>query len=108
MQLAALNTCALAANFHQAGFDVVIADVLDADTLPVYREHLPQALMVHLVVSLPEARRRAATRRVYITDQEFTWLHERDQQQPPDVDLRLHVDDLELPAQVAAVRAVWR
>ncbi len=32
MDLAARNACALASNLHQAGFDVVVADVVDAAT----------------------------------------------------------------------------
>ncbi len=47
MHLAARNVCALAINFHLAGFDVVIADVLDAATALTYRQHLPDALVVH-------------------------------------------------------------
>ncbi len=107
MHLAARNACALASNLHLAGFDVVIADVLDAATVLTYRRHLPDALLVHLVVSLPEALRRAATRTVWLTQEEFSWLHERDQRQPPEVDVRLVVDGLAVEAQVAAVREAW-
>ncbi len=59
------------------------------------------------MVSLPEAQRRASTRTVWLTEEEFTWLHERDQRQPPEVDVRLVVDGLDVEAQVAAVREAW-
>ncbi len=105
--LAARNACALAANLWAAGFDVVVADVLDPRTTPVYRRLLPGALIVHLVVSLPEARRRAATRKVWLTDDEFAWLHERDRREPPEADVRLDLDGLDEAGQFAAVRGLW-
>ena len=105
--LAARNACALAANFSAAGFDVVVADVLDRTTAAVYRQLLPGALIVHLVVSLPEARRRAATRTVWLTDDEFAWLHERDRREPPGADVRLDLDGLDVEGQLAAVRTLW-
>lgn len=107
MDLAARNVAALARNFHDDGFDVVIADVLDPSTVKTYRRHLPDIVMVHLVVSFDEAQRRAATRGMWLTDEEFTWLHQRDKKHPPAVDVRLDVDGLNLPAQVAAVRDAW-
>jgi hypothetical protein len=107
-ELAARNACALAVNLWEAGFDVVVADVLDRRTAAVYRQLLPGALIVHLVVSLTEARRRAATRRVWLTDDEFAWLHERDRREPPDADVRLELDGVDEAGQLAAVRGVWR
>ncbi len=106
--LAARNACALAANFWADSFDVVVADVVDRRTAAVYRRLLPGVLIVHLVVSLPEARRRAATRTVWLTDEEFAWLHERDQREPPDADVRLDLDGLDVEGQLGAVREVWR
>jgi adenylylsulfate kinase-like enzyme len=107
MHLAARNVAAVARNLHDEGFDVVVADVLDPGTLATYRHHLPDVLVVHLVVSLAEARRRAATRRVWLTAEEFDWLHRRDTQQPPAADVRLEVDGLDAAAQVDAVWVVW-
>ena len=107
MDLAARNVAALARNFHDDGFDVVIADVLDTSTIATYRRHLPDVLVVHLVISFPEAQRRATTRKVWITDEEFAWLHQRDRDHPPAVDTRLDVDHLDLAGQVAAVGDAW-
>lgn len=107
MLLAVRNACALAANLRGDGFDVVLADVLDPTTVAVYRERLPDVLVVHLVVPLGEARRRATTRPVWLTEEEFAWLHRRDAEDPPAADVRLDVADLDLPAQVAAVEEVW-
>ena len=108
MNLAARNVAALTSNFHDDGFDVVIADVLDPSTVAIYRRHLPDAVMVHLVVSLPEAQRRATARTVWLTEEEFARLHQRDQEHPPEVDVRLDVNALDLPGQVAAVRNAWQ
>ncbi len=107
MLLAVRNACALAANLRGDGFDVVLADVLDPATVAVYRERLPDVLVVHLVVPFEEARRRAATRPVWLTEEEFAWLHRRDAEDPPAADVRLDVADLDLAAQVAAVEEVW-
>lgn len=107
VDLAARNVAGLTRNFHDNGFDVVIADVLDSRTATTYRRLLPAVLMVHLVVSLDEAQRRAAKREVWLTDEEFAWLHRRDQTHPPAVDVRLDVEALDLPSQVAAVEDAW-
>jgi hypothetical protein len=61
----------------------VIADVLTRDTDEVYRRLLPDVVIVHLRVSLAEARRRAAMRPMYITEQEFLSLHMSDHERPP-------------------------
>jgi len=107
MDLAARNVCALARNLHDEGFDVVVADVVDVATVQVYRRLLPDALIVHLLVSFEQARVRAATRREWLTDEEFAWLHRRDADRPPAVDVRLDVDGLDASRQLAAVRDVW-
>ncbi|WP_431873735.1 hypothetical protein [Micromonospora marina] len=105
--LAAENSCGLAQRFQAHGFDVVIVDVLTPATSIIYRQHLPSCLIVHLRASLDEARRRASTRRVWLTDEEFDMLHRRDQESPPDVDVRVEVVDLGVEQQVAAVTAFW-
>ncbi len=74
-RLAAAHACAVMSSFHRAGFDVVSTDVLLWDAGPVYRGHAARPLIVHLAVSLEEALRRAATRRVHLTDEEFGHLH---------------------------------
>ena len=103
--LGVANTCALAANFRARGFEVSIADVLTPDTARQYRRDLPDCLIVHLAVAMNEARRRAATRTVWLTDDEFEALHDGDHTNPPDVDRQLRVDDLDEIAQAAAVEA---
>lgn len=74
-RLAAAHACALMSSFTHAGFDVVATDVLLWDSGPVYRGHPARPFIVHLRVSLEEALRRAATRRVHLTDEEFRRLH---------------------------------
>lgn len=106
--LGAANACALARNFIEAGFEVTIADVLTPTTLAVVRTHLPDCLVVHLVVDFPEAQRRAATRQVWLTDEEFRHLHERDRAAPPSADIDLDVTALSLDDQRRAVEDLWR
>lgn len=104
--LAARNVAAMARNLGSAGFDVVIADVVTAEALAVYRSDLPGCLVVQLRIGLDGARRRAATRRVFLTDEEFALLH-RLMAEPPDVDLVLAVDGLDVDTQVRAIRDAW-
>jgi predicted kinase len=101
------NACDLARRFATFGIEVVIADVLTPWTAELYRERLPSVMIVHLRISLAEARRRATQRPVHLTDDEFELLH---RQQPSDAQLYDHVidvDGLDLAAQVAAVRDRW-
>jgi predicted kinase len=101
------NACDLARRFATFGIEVVIADVLTPWTAELYRERLPSVMIVHLRISLAEARRRATQRPVYLTDDEFELLH---RQQPSDAQLYDHVidvDGLDLAAQVAALRDRW-
>jgi hypothetical protein len=105
--LAVRSACAVARNLLAEGFDVVLADVLDPGTAAAYRAELPGVLLVHLRVPFVEASRRAATRPVWLTEEEFAWLHRRDAADPPAVDVRLDVGGMDLPAQVAAVEEVW-
>lgn len=76
--LGVLNACSLARRLIAAGFDVVIADVLISRTAGLYRRELPQCLLVQLVVSVEGARRRAATRQVWLTEEEFQQPHRSD------------------------------
>jgi len=102
------NACSLASSFHAAGFDVILADVLTPVTLELYRQRLLGCLIVRLHVSHQEARRRAATRTVYLTDAEFTQLHDQDRDAPPPADYDLDITNLTIEEQVAAVTALWR
>lgn len=107
LRLGSLNAAAIARNFGAAGFATVIADIVTPASLPVYREHLPDAFVVHLRISLAEAWRRARTRRVYLTDDEFEALHAL-LADPPPVDLVLDVDGLRFSDQLGALRDAWR
>ena len=101
------NACALARRFLRAEFDVVISDVVTTATAPLYRRLLPGVVLIRLVVPIEEARRRAATREVWLTDQEFDDLHTADRQNPPLVDHDITVRDFTLPQQAAAIEAMW-
>ena len=65
------NACDLARRFASSGIEVVIADVVTVQTAELYRTRLPSVLIVHLRISLAEARRRATQRPVYLTEDEF-------------------------------------
>jgi hypothetical protein len=106
-RLGVTNSCALSRNFLAAGFEVIIADVLTPATAKLYRQELPGCLIVHLVVSRTEAVRRAATRSVWLTEDEFNALHDADVSHPPGSDIRLQVDRLDVVGQADAVDARW-
>ncbi len=105
--LGARNACALARNFLAAGIDVVVTDVLTPATAEIYRTQLPGALLVRLCVDLAEAVRRARTRTVYLTEQEFAWVHRRDHDDPPDAEAVLDVATWGVERQVAALDRLW-
>lgn len=105
--LGAANASALARNFRAAGFDVVIADILTPVTAAAYRTELPECLLVRLVVDFAEAQRRAATRKVWLTPDEFAALHGQDTTDPPAVDVTLDVTSLRLSQQRLALEQLW-
>lgn len=88
------------------GIDVVRADVADAHTLPLYRRLLPGLLVVKLDLSLGEARRRAASRSVYLTLEEFDALHGGELRNLV-ADHVVDVGGLTLEEQCEAVRHLW-
>jgi predicted kinase len=102
------NACSLARKLLAAGFDVILADILTPVTLVLYRQRLSGCLIVRLHVSDQEARRRAATRTVYVTDAEFTHLHDQDRDDSPPADHDLDVTDLTIEEQAVVVTALWR
>lgn len=106
-RLGALNACALAGNFLAHGIEVVVADVLTPATASIYLEHLAECRIVHLTVSWTEALRRAGTRAVWLTDDEFRMLHESDAVSPPPAHHRLGVDGLTIRDQVLLVDRFW-
>jgi hypothetical protein len=105
--LGARNACSLARNFHAAGIDVVVTDVLTPTTAGIYRSELPGALVVRLRLDFAEAVRRARTRPVHLTEQEFAWVHRRDREDPPEVEVLLDVDGWPVERQVAALDRLW-
>jgi len=62
--------------------------------------------IVHLAITLDEARRRATTRPVYITDEEFELLH-RISATPPSVEPVLDVTGMTVDDQVERIRDAW-
>jgi len=102
------NSCGLARRFAQHGVDVVIADVLTADTTALYRDLLPGCLIVRLHLTLHEAHRRAGMRTIDLTDEEFQSLHAQDRNQPPPANHHIEVTRMSLDQQVAAVAALWQ
>jgi predicted kinase len=104
--LAARNVGALARNLLASGFAVTASDGVTTETLPIYRAELKDCFIVHLAISLEAARERAATRPVYITDEEFDLLH-RMTTTPPAVDLVLDVTDMTKEEQIASLREAW-
>lgn len=75
-------------------------------SLAEYRRLVPRLLVVRLAVSLEEARRRARTRTVYLTDEEFMTLH-ANQSAPLDVDYEIEVTNLDQAQQSERVRDLW-
>lgn len=104
--LAARNIGAMGRNLLAAGFDLVAADVLTEVALELYRESLPDCLVVHLAITLEAARERATTRPVFITGDEFDLLH-RMTAAPLRVDAVLDVTGMSLPQQITTIRQVW-
>ena len=101
------NACDLARRFLQWGIDVVLSDVLNADTAGLYRDLIPGVLIVQLRLPLAEARRRAGLRPVYLTEDEFDALHAA-QSDDLGVDHILDVGSLTLEEQSDAVATLWK
>ena len=106
-RLGVRNACSLARNFVAMGIEVVVADVLTPETCGLYRRELPGCLIVHMTIDFPEALRRAASRKVWLTDDEFRMLHEADAANPPAADHRIQVDGLDLQNQTKKVAGLW-
>ena len=105
-RLGVRNAAALARNFGACGFTVTISDVVDGETLILYRKLLPDVVVVRLTASLLEASRRARLRPMYLTDEEFQMLHST-QEDFLAVDHQLDVTHMDSTEQVRHVRALW-
>ena len=101
------NACDLTQRLHFVGVDVVLADVVSAETLGIYRERLPSLVIVKLRLPLAAARRRASSRPLYLTDQEFEDLHAADGSTDLRVDAVLDVEHLTPDEQTRALMQVW-
>ena len=101
------NACDLARRFLRSGIDVVMSDVLTADTAALYRSLIPGILIVQLRLPLAEARRRASLRPMYLTEDEFDALHasQSDDLAPDHI---LDVESLTLGEQSDAVAMLWK
>ncbi|MGW0226737.1 hypothetical protein ACWDWO_00350 [Actinopolymorpha singaporensis] len=106
-ELGVRNACQLARRFTAEGFATVLTDVVTPRTLTIYRAELPRCLVVRLRVDVAEARRRAATRPVHLTAQEFAALHAEDAAAEPAVDAELDVTGLSLDDLVAELSRRW-
>jgi hypothetical protein len=105
-RLSAINAGSLARNFAAAGIDVVIADVLDRETLPVYRASVDDLFVAHLHVAYGRARDRAEGRPVHITWDEFALLH-REQEGMEGADLWLDTTELTVEETAGRLLAAW-
>ena len=97
------NACDLAQRLRSVGIDVVLADVVDTGTIGIYRQRLPDLVVVTLRLPLAAARRRASSRPVYLTAQEFEDLHAAAQNDDLRADAVLDVEDLAPDEQTTAV-----
>lgn len=101
------NACLLARRFTAEGFATVVTDMVAPRTLAIYRAELPGCLVVRLRVDVAEARRRAATRPVYLTAEEFAALHAEDAGAELAADAELDVTGLSLDELVAELARRW-
>ena len=100
------NGCALAANFAAHGVDAVLVDVLDDATAARYRELLGDPLIVQLTVDYQESLRRAHTRTVHLSWEEFRQLHDQ-QQHFAGADCRIDTTGLSAEETAARLVELW-
>jgi predicted kinase len=100
------NACDLIRRYLHWGIDVVLSDVLNYEIAALYRQLLPNVLIVELRLPLAEARRRARLRPVYLTEDQFDALHAL-QARDLAPDHILDVGPLTLDEQVHAVARLW-
>jgi hypothetical protein len=101
------NACDLTLRWRSVGIDVVVADVVNADTLAIYRRRLPGLVVLTLRLPLAAARRRAASRPRFLDDQEFEELHAAEAAADLEPDAVLDVEQLTPDEQAAAVLRIW-
>jgi hypothetical protein len=106
-RLGVRNACDLAQNFLDARIEVIMSDVVNPDTLQLYRDRLPRLVIVRFRIPLIEARRRATLRQVHLTADEFSRLHEQEAASDLPADHIVDVDQFSLQEQCDAVMQVW-
>ena len=107
-RVSVVNACGLARGFLDEGIDVVLSDVLNRDTADLYRQLLPNVLIIELGLPIAEARRRAALRRAHLTADEFDALHALQATLDLGVDHIVDVGPMTLDQQVTAVLHLWK
>lgn len=70
------NACLLAKNFVNNNVDVVILDVVVNETAKIYKELLPEAKIVLLLLSYEETLKRFQERPHTITQEEFNLVYQ--------------------------------
>lgn len=102
-RLGVVNACALARNFINAGFDVIVLDVLSDETARLYKAELKEIgpRIVLLLPTLDEIKRRNTTRETRLKSAEVEILYDR-QQHLTEYDVK--IDNTNLTAQELATR----
>jgi hypothetical protein len=95
------QVCKLAEGFAEAGWEVVILDVLSEETVKLYRQLLQpyEPKIVQLLPEFSELNRRFCERGMCLTDEELAMVYE-EQCRYADYDLRIDNTDV-APEKVA-------
>jgi hypothetical protein len=101
------NACGLTRTFTAYGFEAVLADMVTADTVGLYRRLPGGVVIVALRLSLAEALRRAGMRVQHITEAEFRSLYEGESATVELADAVIDVEALDVAGQVRAIEGVW-
>jgi hypothetical protein len=101
--------CALASGFAEAGWEVLVLDVVCEETAPLYRALLAdrQPRIVQMLPGFAEIKRRFDARGPVLTDQELIMVYE-EQRRFKDYDLRID-NTAQTPDETAAqIIAFWQ
>lgn len=101
VRLGIKNACALTKNFTDAGFDVIILDVITDELAKIYRENLKEfdPKIVLLLPSLEEAKKRNRERSYNLEENILSDLHKK-QSELKDYDEK--IDNTNISAQQTA------
>ena len=106
-RIGVLNTCDLCLRFIAGGIEVVLCDVVTTAAAAIYRERLPGLTIIRLRLPLDEARRRAQSRPVHLSEQEFDNLYDADAASTFAVDHEVDVAGLDRAEQARAIGRLW-